>query len=266
MKLLQILTILAFTIWIQFLSYTGGLAFYIHPRYIDFSNYMSYGALLFVILAFLVYIFGSDSHHHDVSFGDHRATTEKSIFTNTFKSIRNFKWTNLLLILVLVLGFMLPVRALSSATANVRGVGNSISVTNSPADNINPFLRPASDTLEISDWLKLFVLESDVNVFKSQKVNISGFVFLNADILNLSNDNFGYFKLSRFVITCCAVDARPVGIYVKYDKKLAKEFKSDDWLKVGGVFEIEKIGGVDVAVVNLNKFENIPEPANPYLY
>lgn len=53
-------------------------------------------------------------------------------------------------------------------------------------------------------------------------------------VLHLSELPDNYIMLSRFVITCCAVDAYPIGIPVKLNSSRSN-YPVDSWLTVEGV-------------------------------
>lgn len=89
------------------------------------------------------------------------------------------------------------------------------------------------------------------------------------------------FTLIRFLITCCAADATPIGVEVVYKKKeeqklyeetppvpenieleKKEEFKNEDWVKVKGKVIIEK----GKAIIIAESVEKINQPPDPYLY
>lgn len=83
------------------------------------------------------------------------------------------------------------------------------------------------------------------------------------------------FTLIRFLITCCAADATPLGVEVEYkrhkEKKIdelvpleekKEEFKNEDWVNVKGKVKIEE-GKVKIIAEEVIKKET---PSDPYLY
>jgi len=69
------------------------------------------------------------------------------------------------------------------------------------------------------------------------------------------------FTLIRFLITCCAADATPLGIEVKY-KGERKELKNEEWVKVKGKVKIEE-GKVKIYAEEIEKTN---PPKDPYIY
>jgi len=82
--------------------------------------------------------------------------------------------------------------------------------------------------------------------------------------------------LSRFVITCCAVDAYPIGIPVKLDTNRSN-YPVDIWLTVEGSAIAETLPVKDrietntitekrSVVIEAKGIKTIPTPADPYSY
>ncbi|MCM8803062.1 MAG: TIGR03943 family protein [Candidatus Omnitrophica bacterium] len=73
--------------------------------------------------------------------------------------------------------------------------------------------------------------------------------------------NEGKFMLIRFLITCCAADATPLGVEIEYEEE-KEEFKNDDWVKVRGKAKIEN-DKVKIIAEEIIKIEPL---SDPYLY
>jgi uncharacterized repeat protein (TIGR03943 family) len=74
--------------------------------------------------------------------------------------------------------------------------------------------------------------------------------------------NEGKFTLIRFLITCCAADATPLGIEIEYKEETGKELKNEEWVKVKGKAKVEN-GKVKIYAEGIEK---ISPPKDPYLY
>ncbi len=70
------------------------------------------------------------------------------------------------------------------------------------------------------------------------------------------------FTLIRFLITCCAADATPLGIEVEYKAETGKELKNEEWVKVKGKAKIEE-GKIKIYAEEIEKTN---PPKDPYLY
>lgn len=68
------------------------------------------------------------------------------------------------------------------------------------------------------------------------------------------------FLLIRFLITCCAADATPLGIEVEYEK--TNDLKNEEWVKVKGNAKIEN-GKIKIYAEDVEKTQ---VPSDPYLY
>ncbi len=75
----------------------------------------------------------------------------------------------------------------------------------------------------------------------------------------------GPFQVIRFLMSCCAADARPVAVLVDYSKKEA-DFKSMTWVKVTGKVEFKKAGSTTYPVITPTVVKETDAPADMYLY
>jgi uncharacterized repeat protein (TIGR03943 family) len=73
------------------------------------------------------------------------------------------------------------------------------------------------------------------------------------------------FLLTRFVLTCCAADARPVRVAVR---GAGPPWPAPDtWLEVVGTWRAERRDAEDEhpPVLDASELRSVPAPANPYL-
>lgn len=94
--------------------------------------------------------------------------------------------------------------------------------------------------------------------YKNSRVSIEGLFYEPAGI------NKEMAIVFRYLMTCCAADAMPVGIVIKKDDIL--EIKNDDWVKVTGVVREEKIDGNLVIFMDLEKIEKLVMPSKSKVY
>lgn len=73
-----------------------------------------------------------------------------------------------------------------------------------------------------------------------------------------------HMMLFRFVVVCCAADARPVGVLVHGDQ--FEDVADDAWLEVRGMLRIAQFDATDELVVDAREIKRIDPPARPYLY
>jgi len=75
----------------------------------------------------------------------------------------------------------------------------------------------------------------------------------------------GGFLLTRFVISCCAADARPVRVAIRGGEPPGPA--PDTWLEVTGTWHPETRSAEDSRppILDLTSLRTVPAPANPYL-
>ena len=112
------------------------------------------------------------------------------------------------------------------------------------------------------DWASLLRQTSDLAFYDAKPVDIVGFVTEDPD------DPQNVFYVSRFVITCCAVDAQPVGVPV-YAPDWRETYSPDDWVEVTGTFGANPSSKSTqpIAVQPGDAgISAIDEPGDPYLF
>ena len=96
--------------------------------------------------------------------------------------------------------------------------------------------------------------------FEGKQVELTG-QFIPLSTGNPKGDRF---QAIRLFITCCAADAKPVGVTVQYDKPL--KVSEMGWVKITGIPTFPMEGGRRTAVLVANKVEECPAPAEPFVY
>ena len=161
-----------------------------------------------------------------------------------------------LLLATAILGLVVTPRVFASQTAIQRGVTDSITLTRSQPQAFHSSRKPEERSL--IDWVRTLTVYPEPDAYTGQKVKVQGFVIHPPE---LPKD---YLLLSRFVITCCAADAYPVGLPVKLPPQQA--YAADIWLEVEGQMSTEDLGGKRQLAINASSIKQIPEPQNPYAY
>lgn len=82
--------------------------------------------------------------------------------------------------------------------------------------------------------------------------------------LTTGNPKGDRFQVIRLFITCCAADAKPVGVTVQYDKPL--KVSEMGWVKITGTPTFPMEGGRRTAVLVAKKVEECPAPDEPFVY
>ena len=163
--------------------------------------------------------------------------------------------------LVLVAAYALPAHTLSSDTADQRsGNFNSSPVQQSSSSSGNTLALFGADTsrLTIADWVSAFNLKTNTSFYEGKKVDVVGFVY------HPKSAPQDVFYVSRFRVTCCAVDAQPIGLPV-YSPGWQEKFDEDSWVRVVGSFSKTDQDIAEPALVTPQSIESTDRPANPYV-
>jgi uncharacterized repeat protein (TIGR03943 family) len=117
--------------------------------------------------------------------------------------------------------------------------------------------KPKADK-NILDWLIEFRTTSDPASFTGQEARLIGFVY--------RDDRFDgeTFMVSRFVLSCCAADAAPLGLLVRWPESSA--LAADQWVEVSGRFEPGQFDGEPMPILIAEKITATTVPDQPYLY
>ena len=110
----------------------------------------------------------------------------------------------------------------------------------------------------ILDWLIEFRSTSNPAAFNEQEAHLVGFVY--------RDDRFAAdtFMVSRFVLSCCAADAAPLGLMVRWPE--SSTLTADQWVEVTGHFEPGEFDGEPMPILIAEKITPTTVPDQPYLY
>jgi len=239
--LFQAFLLLGYGLYLLYLCYSTKINFFVHPDYAYLALGGGYGLVLLFVIGIINFFVGKKNCSD----------------CNDFTSQRFFSLNNFLVLLPLIVALMTQPRALSSATALNRNL--RLDVDSVFGRQISVATQFVIDTQKRSmiDWIRLFNQDPEPDHHKDLKAKVVGFV-LRDNTLPVD-----HFMIARFVISCCAADARPVGLIVQYDP--AKfNFKNDEWIEVSGTFASEEVGGQRQPVLVLESYKVVPIPENPY--
>jgi uncharacterized repeat protein (TIGR03943 family) len=166
-------------------------------------------------------------------------------------------FSSLLLLLVALVGLGFTPRPFSSEVALNRGVTESLTLTRSQPQAFRATVQP--EARSIIDWVRTLNVYPEPDAYTGQQVNVDGFV------IHPPNFPEGYLVISRFILTCCAADAYPVGLPVKLTGDRSS-YPADSWLKIRGSMITETLNNQRQLVIQASAIEPIPEPRNPYAY
>jgi putative membrane protein len=169
-----------------------------------------------------------------------------------------------LLVLAALLGLLIAPRPLSSQIAMQRGISESLPLTRVQAQSFRATVKPEDKTL--IDWVRTINAYPEPDAYTGQPAKVSGFV------VHLPQLPDNYLLISRFILTCCAVDAYPVGLPVKLSTSRSL-YPVDTWLEIEGEMSTEtlpmEVGKTDTRrqlAIAAKSITSIPTPADPYGY
>ena len=172
-----------------------------------------------------------------------------------------------LLLGVAILGLLIPPKVLSSQAALQRGVTDTLPLTRFQPQSFRTSTKPEERSL--FDWVRTLNAYPEPDAYTGQPANVTGFT------IHLPEFPDNYILLARFVVTCCAVDAYPVGIPVQLEDSRAN-YPQDKWLVVQGTMKTATLPTIDhndepnqekrQLVLVAKSIEVIPTPSDPYDY
>ncbi|MCW5316519.1 TIGR03943 family protein [Nostoc sp. KVJ3] len=167
-------------------------------------------------------------------------------------------WGSSLLLIAAILGFMFTPQVFASDKALQRGVtADLLGTTRVKPQAFRATVRPEERSLV--DWVRTVNVYPEPDTYTGQKVKVQGFVIHPSDI------GKEYLFLARFVLTCCAADAYPVGLPVKLPND-QETYSADIWLEVEGQMVTENLAGKRQLTIAATSLKKIPQPQNPYSY
>jgi putative membrane protein len=228
--ILQYLTLLILGIYILALYFTNRLTLLIHERYVIFTALG--GAILTVVAIFGLFNLYKSKPKLGNNFGD-------ELFVS---------------IIILLICFV-PLKSLSSQSFNLRSSTNTVKLSEADKTNIESKIKFEIDTNKFSlyDWVKAKSI-NDNNLFKDKEFTAIGFI---------SPAGNNRFTLSRFILSCCVVDATPVGVLVEYN--YSSLYSANDWVEIQGKFTLKTINDKQEPVVIPTKITKVNQPENVYL-
>jgi putative membrane protein len=247
-SLVTYFAIVLFNAYTLMLYFNQQLTLYIHPRYILFTAAFNALSLTVCSVGFVL-----------TAWRMGRSTTTVPNRVAWRPSI-----TLLVAGFVLVAAYALPARTLTSGTADQRSDNfNNDTQAQSSSDTANATLALFDvDTtqLSIADWVSAFNMKTSPSFYEGKKVDVVGFVF------HPKGTPQDVFYVSRFRITCCSVDAQPLGVPV-YSPGWQEEekFEEDSWVHVKGSFVQTDQDIAEPVIIEPESIEPTDQPANPYV-
>jgi putative membrane protein len=116
---------------------------------------------------------------------------------------------------------------------------------------------PEASGLEPADHLSLLLLSMDPGRYEGKRVTTIGMAHWDDELPQ------GWLLCYRLLMTCCAADARPVGVVVEYHKPNA--YQKGGWIKVEGVVGVTDFKGRRLIKIAAESVTPADPPTDPYL-
>ncbi|OIH95158.1 TIGR03943 family protein [Curtobacterium sp. MCBA15_001] len=249
----SVLAVALCTLW---LAVSGHLDLYINPRYAVFTVVLAAVAVPASVAGLVVVARGA-GHTHDHAGPDDDAASRPGGPSHVLR-IAAGGVAVLVTVGVTAAMLVLPPATLSARTAQQRSV-DSATLSNAtgsgPAVSLLGSGSVDTSGYGVKDWAAVIRQTTDTGSVLGKRVSLTGFVVPG------SGDSF---TLTRFVISCCAVDAQPVGLGVTTDGAVPAE---NQWVRVTGALAANPDQASDVRIViRAAEVERIAQPEDPYEY
>lgn len=249
------LDVLAMFSWgVLLLKYwiTGQLNILIHPNY--FALTVIGGIGLLVMAANQGYYLWKQA---DLNPEKRLTVLPQDLFSGSV-SPTIWNWGTFLLIGVAVVGLITSPRPFTSQTALQRGITEGIPMTRIQPQQFRTATKPEDRSLV--EWIRTLNVYPEPDAYTGQKAQVQGFVMYPPSLPD------GYLWVARFILTCCAADAYPIGLPVKLTQGNRSDFPADTWVDISGNMITETFEGQRHLTIRATEIKRIPEPKNPYDY
>jgi putative membrane protein len=243
---LKALVLIGMGLFLYSRIYTGTLLFYISER---FAWLTLLAALGFIVVGASYRYRAAQTQAHDNEPHDHDHAGHQH---------GHLSWGGLgLIVLPIILGLLVPPKPLGAAAMGNREfeVGAVNSATAPKTSQV--FARPGIEK-NVLDWLIDFRLSQDPASFNNQEAKVIGFVYRDG---RFAEDEF---MASRFVVSCCAADATPMGLVTRWPE--AGALANDTWVEIKGRFQAGEFDGEQTPILVAETVTSVDVPDQPYLY
>ncbi|WP_094603138.1 Putative two-component membrane permease complex subunit [Sporomusa silvacetica DSM 10669] len=240
--------LLGFALLFGYLMITGQITLYINPRFVSMAELAVYLLIPLLIL-------------QTVKIFDAHKPAESSGCCHSHSS----RWIYLPFIATLLLAFLVPTNSLDAQLVANKGLNSKASSKAGP--ELSNIARPLaqelsqSKTIQVNDKNFAEVM-SELQLFPAdyigKEITLTGFVFRSSGLMPNQLD------LVRYVISCCAADARPFGVLCEL--KDADKYEDGKWLQIQGIVQMGKYEDQTVSMVKVVTAKEIKSPGDPYVF
>ena len=159
-----------------------------------------------------------------------------------------------LLLFPVLLGVLVRPTGLSSLAAVKRGINLRLE------DRRAAILEGLKEKVEKEGQYRRLNIKHILAISQKKPESIQDSLVVTEGIVYNESENSDSFILIRFLITCCAAHATPLGIKIESEK--AGELKQDSWVKVYGKLKLME----EKPVIIAENIDPAPKPRDTYLY
>lgn len=251
----DLLDVLALATWsaMLFRYWIGGkLLLLLHPDYAWLSN-----SAAIALLGLALFKLFKTWQYHQQRPGN--SSSANSSTNQGHVALLPANLSSAVLLAVATFGLIYTPRAFASQTAIQRGIADTLTLTRQQPQR---FVRAAApEERTVIDWIRLINVYPEPDAYANEAVNVKGFV------IHPESWPSDYIMVSRFVLTCCAADAYPVGLPVKLPEGARRDdYPVDSWLEVSGEMTTETLDNRRQLAIAPTALSAIEEPKNPYEY
>lgn len=259
--LLRAVILLCFALYIGHLNQQDALHYYVAPKLAYWIRLCPIPLSLMAASLGIQALFGKSGALCDCEHQLPRSLLKSSVLYGLF-------------LFPLVLGFLLPDRALGSAAAARKG----ISLTYSPPETgreerftaVNPYQTEFADLAGklyeqpvITVYPEIFsetfgAIDLYKKQFEGKEISVSGFLYREQRA-----DGESY-AVSRFLVQCCTADATPFGILL--DPQTQISLPADTWIEVRGKLHVTVFEGEEIVQITPESLTPVSQPTTPYVY
>jgi putative membrane protein len=166
-------------------------------------------------------------------------------------------------IVPLVIGLLVPPKALSSYMVNQKGINltNNQQVSGRSVGSAMVHNYAANWKPVITDntfMYAMYMLALQPQSFVDKNIDFVGFVYKDKEFRK------NQLVVARFAITCCTADAQVLGLMCLYNN--ADAFAKDDWVRVKGIIKTEHDLTGTYPTVEVTSIKKVPPLKMPYVF
>ncbi|WP_379137170.1 TIGR03943 family putative permease subunit [Paenibacillus sp. sgz500958] len=254
--------LLTFALYIGYLVQQGTLHYYVAPKLARWVRLCPVPLVLMSVSLAVQVLFGSNSNICDCGHKLPRSGFRIAALYSLF-------------LFPLLLGFLLPDRALDSIAAARKGIAFTFtSYEGRPGVTLE---SSSPNDQEYAELARILYKQPVINVYPELYAEIFGAIdryksnfagkeiivtgFLYPDVTGRSAENFA---VSRFLVQCCTADATPLGIIVDPGTQIS--LPTDTWIEVRGKLQIARHNDQQIMQIAADSVIPVPQPSTPYIY